>query len=222
MTCDQARELLPEYLTDQLEPSERKAVEEHLGTCPPCQAEGRELEETLFSMARSVAPVAPSPKVWQAIQAQIQTPVPPLLVPAPRPPVWRVFAVFGIVMLGWVGYLFYMYRSSSNESVRIERWQAQPEVKKIDLKSYQGEKYGVVMWMPDGRCLFVIMKPPPSGQVYQAWGRKAGEPVSMGTFEGRTLEYVCEGQGFERILVSVEPPGGSPRPTKSLGSVPFW
>ena len=221
MTCEQAIELLPDYFADLLEPAERKAVAEHLSTCAACQTEGRQLEETFYSLALSVAPVAPSPRVWQAIQTQMLVSVAPP-VPAPRVPVWRVFAVFGLIMLGWVGYLFYMYRSSSNEVVRIERWQAQPQVKQKDLTSYQDEKYGTLMWMPDGRCLFVLLKPPPQGEVYQAWGRKNGELVSLGTFEGRTLEYVCEGQGFERIGVSMEPPGGSARPTKWMGSVPFW
>jgi hypothetical protein len=221
MNCEQAIELLPEYFTDQLEAAQRAAVEAHLQTCAACQAEARELQDTLYGLARSVPPVVPSAKVWQAIQSQIQPPVAPP-VPAPRIPVWRMFAVFGLIMLGWMGYLFYMYRSSSSEATRIERWQAQPQVKSLELKSYQGQVVGTLMWMPDGRCLFVIHKPPPAGQVYQAWGRKEGQLVSLGTFVGRTLEYECEGKGFARLGVTVEAAGGSAKPTTWLGSVPFW
>ena len=222
MTCEQAIELLPDYLTGQLEASERKLVEGHLETCPACQEEEKQLRETFYSLSHSVAPVAPAPRVWQAIQTQILAPVVPPPTPAPRVPVWRVFAVFGVIMLGWVGYLFYMYRTSSNEEVRIGRWQSQPQVKKLEIKSYSGEVVGTLMWMPDGRCLFVINKSPPAGQVYQAWGRKESEPVSLGTFKGRTLEYECEGKGFQRLGVTLEAEGGSARPTQWLGSVPFW
>jgi hypothetical protein len=133
-----------------------------------------------------------------------------------------MFAIFGVIMLGWVGYLYYMYRNSTSETARIERWQAQPQVKQVELKSYQGEVVGTLMWLPDGRCLFVIHKAPPAGQVYQAWGRKDGEPVSLGTFDGRTMEYECEGKGYKRLGVTVETSGGSAKPTKWLGSVPFW
>ena len=64
--------------------------------------------------------------------------------------------------------------------------------------------------------------PPPAGKVYQLWyiPTKNAAPVSAGTFEpnadGGVLMKTKVGSEFVALAVSVEPPGGSPTPTKVI------
>ena len=68
----------------------------------------------------------------------------------------------------------------------------------------------------DGEALVVLKAPPPPGRVYQGWGLGKGEPVPLSTFRLplKTFRLPPEAQA---LAVSLEPPGGSQRPTEILG-----
>lgn len=53
------------------------------------------------------------------------------------------------------------------------------------------------------------------GRSYQAWGYRDGEAVSLGAYQRPVFE--TDTSGFEAVGVSLEPRGGSPRPTHPLG-----
>ena len=73
------------------------------------------------------------------------------------------------------------------------------------------------MFAGDGKALIVPLSDAPNGNTYQAWGRSKGTPYPLGLTHGKPL--VVQYAGFERVGLSLEPPGGSEKPTHPLGSV---
>lgn len=68
MTCERPRELFSAYLEDALEPDLRRAVEDHLATCPACSAllaTLREVNDTLADWPE----LEPSPALMARLKA---------------------------------------------------------------------------------------------------------------------------------------------------------
>jgi hypothetical protein len=207
------RDLLPDYLLGQLEPEEARRLEAQLERSPELRAELESLRAALFRLPEQLAPVAPPPGAWPRIQNRLPG---RRLLPWPR--IAAVAAGLALLLAGVGLYQLQGIRALQAEQATIARWLAIPEGRWRVIKNAQGEGIGTMIWLEDGSCLIVMKDPPPRGRVYQAWGRKDGQPVSLGIFQGRTYETRYE--GFERMGVSLEPPGGSSRPTQPLGSVP--
>lgn len=207
------RDLLPDYLLGQLEPEEARRLEAQLERSPELRAELESLRAALFRLPERLAPVTPPPGAWQHIQNKLSG---RRLLPWPR--IAAVAASLALLLAGAGLYQLQSLRALQVEQAIIARWLAIPEGKWRAIKNAQGEGIGTMIWLEDGSCLIVMKDPAPRGRVYQAWGRKDDQPVSLGVFRGRIYETRYE--GFERMGVSLEPPGGSPRPTQPLGSVP--
>ncbi|MCB0710762.1 MAG: anti-sigma factor [Ignavibacteriae bacterium] len=80
------------------------------------------------------------------------------------------------------------------------------------------EAFAVVYWDPHSRTVWIDaakMPPLPDDKQYQLWAIADGDPVDAGLFDGNTLHLqelkdVSEAKTF---AVTVEPKGGSKRPT---------
>jgi hypothetical protein len=208
------RELLPDYLLGQLSPEETHEVEAWLEASPEARAELKSLESTLFALPEELAPVNPPPRTWGEVRKHLHA------KPLGRP---RLLWVGGIaaaflVLAGWGIFSFAGYRALQAEQARVAYWLALPADWRL-LKNAKGEGIGSMIWTEDGGCLIVMRDPPPAGKVYQAWGTQKGRKVSLGTFRGRV--YETSFLGFDRMGVSLEPPGGNPQPTEPLGSIPI-
>jgi hypothetical protein len=74
----------------------------------------------------------------------------------------------------------------------------------------------------DSRVFFVAdgLAEPPSGRTYQLWLLREGETVGQrvfGTDEGLALFEVSQSPGsFDKVMVTIEPSGGSEEPTTDL------
>ena len=75
MKCKHFNELLAGYLDNELAAGDKKAVEDHLSTCPVCREEvgrlsqiQRDLSEALKMRAEEVVP---SPHVWENVRDNI-------------------------------------------------------------------------------------------------------------------------------------------------------
>ncbi|MFD1730851.1 hypothetical protein ACFSC4_06790 [Deinococcus malanensis] len=111
----------------------------------------------------------------------------------------------------------------------VTRWEAQGAVR-LPLSTRTGEIFGTLWVREDGQALVVLNRPAPAGQVYQAWGRQAGDtqaavPVSLG-ITGNTVMQV-RWQGYGSVGISIEPAGeAGPHPTawpgQSAGRVAGW
>ncbi len=60
ITCESLRNLLPDYLGDELDPAEQDQVREHIASCEPCHAEVATLTATLASLRNLKVPAKPA------------------------------------------------------------------------------------------------------------------------------------------------------------------
>ena len=91
-----------------------------------------------------------------------------------------------------------------------------PTTRVYALVGPEGTPVGRAVVRGDGEALVVLKAPAPAGRVYQAWGLGKGDPVPLPTFR-LPLKVVRLPEGAEALAVSLEPPGGSQRPTEILG-----
>jgi len=208
------RELLPDYLLGQLSLAETREVEAWLEASPQARAELESLESALFALPQGLVPVNPPPHLWGEVTKRLHS------KPLGRSrSLWvgGIAAAF-LVLAGWGIFSFASYRALQAEQAQLAHWLALPAQWHL-LKNAEGEGIGSMIWTKDGGCLIVMRDPPPAGKVYQAWGSEKGRKVSLGTFRGRIYETTF--LGFDRIGVSLEPPGGNLQPTEPLISIPI-
>lgn len=88
-----------------------------------------------------------------------------------------------------------------------------------------------IFWNRDRGTVIIAaydLPPAPAGRTYQLWGIRAGQPISMGTFntdaEGRVRRAlrVEPGLTLDLSAITEEPAGGSPLPTTQPFLVGAW
>lgn len=208
------RDHLISYVLGELPAAERQAMEAHLLDCPVCRKKVLELQEGLETLVEAL-PAQKAPDVWAGIEAQ--TSGHPRKPPIPKP-IWTRPAVLAasLLVLGLLGYgtvgFIQHYQATALVRHYVER-----AVRTETIRTKEGQEIARVIFREDGKALFVPVSKPPADRTYQAWGRVKGTPFSLGLTRGEPLEvqYV----GFERVGLSMEPSGGSPKPTHPLGSV---
>ncbi len=188
-------ERLPDYAMDLLEGEERERVEAHLAECAACRAEVRALREAYYAL-----PLAEGATPRRARR---------------RPLLLAAAAVAAALLLGLA---WPVYRELQTERA-LWTLLAEPGTRVEALWGQNGRFLGRVVVGPKGEALLLLAEPPPPGRVYQAWGHTAKGPVSLGITRGRVLRIRV--RGFQAVGVSLEPPGGSPKPTHPMGRVPL-
>ena len=81
------------------------------------------------------------------------------------------------------------------------------------LLGEEGGAMGTIAMRPDAKLLLVMATDPPPGEAFQAWQIMAGEPSSLGVFSGRAMEVDGPLSPGSLLGITLEPRGGSPRPT---------
>lgn len=202
MSREEARELLPLYALNALSEGERKAVEEALARYPELVEELRAYQEGVLPLLEA-DPIPPSPGLEARVLARVRRrgylrALPSFLL--------RAAAVLALLFLGYGAYLGYAWG----------RALADPGTRVLTLESPQGEVVGRVVVRKDRAALVLLNRLPPQGRVFQAWGLVGGRPEPLPTFRlpAKVLRLPPEA---EALAVSLEPPGGSSRPTQILG-----
>jgi anti-sigma-K factor RskA len=72
MSHSEYEELAAGYVLGALEPDDEHAFQEHLGGCPVCEANVRELEAVVGELAYSVPPVDPPDTLWAGIRREVR------------------------------------------------------------------------------------------------------------------------------------------------------
>ncbi|CAM5531580.1 anti-sigma factor [Streptomyces avidinii] len=230
------------YVLDALEPAERAAVERHLADCASCAQEVRELSETVTRLGLAVA-AQPGPALRDEVMRRIGTvrQEAPTTVRSARgghvrprwrwAPNWALAACFAAaVALGGVAVSQYeqareareqaLQARIANDAVGAVLASADARVSTAPLR---GGAVGTVVVSPSrNQAVFAAsgMPAPPSGKVYQLWYNDGGGRMrsaglmDSGTPAAATLMHgpvdAASGMG-----ITVEPAGGSPRPTST-------
>ncbi|GDY32191.1 anti-sigma factor [Gandjariella thermophila] len=242
MTPD-AHTLTGAYALDALDEPERRLFEQHLAACPACAQEVDELRATAARLGAAVATRPPEALRDRVLATVTRTRQDPPLRPAhqphpagPAPRRWPLrLAVAGAALLlglsGALGALAWRTQRQLDTAQqqlsralgcteRIAAVLGAPDARAVSGAGAAGGTATVVVSRSRGEALLLAsgLPPTPNGRAYQAWLIGPSGPRSAGLVPGPATG--CDGElGFtpagdaQRIGVTVEPAGGSTRPT---------
>lgn len=233
------RESLAAYALGALPPDEAEAVRRHVCGCAECAPElaGYGRMRDGLNLAVPDAPLPPGFHDRLMARARPVRALPAVSRPAARrrdsrlP--WALLAASLLIALLLGGRAWQLDRELDRRQAELDRAQAplagvvdflgQPGVEARDLpdpgspvrtRLYQSRRGGAAM------VVFDDMRPLPEGRVYQLWLEEGDALKSIATFEpngkGNWFTVLNPPEGiaaYDRVCVTVEPEGGSPRPT---------
>ena len=216
MTCDEVRELLPGYALEALDPSERDAVDAHLMTCRLHDEDLVQLRTT--GMALSVLDEAstPSAQLRARVLAEVgPSPLPPLAIPLrpARGALWQragIAAAIALVMFGAGWFAHARSAPAPQQAVRYSYAMRSPSGQLVQFTGVEGsERVTVTM---DG------IQAAPEGRQYQVWAIRNDKWVSLGACNTNANgwwrgDFQFKLQRGEEIALTLEPAGGSPKPS---------
>jgi len=233
---DELNVLAGAYALDALADDEREVFEQHLGDCPECAEEVRGLRRAAAELSH-LTDVSPPPQLRAAVLGAIaqSRPLPPLVdgllgnvLPLRRNRTTRLWqgvaaacALIAIAVSGWG----YSQHRDAQQAVNARASQVQvlldaPDVRATTTAMKQGQ--GTLIYSRSKHKLVLIgrgMPTLPGDQTYQLWMMtKRGEPISGGVFrtdQAGNVEVPASGDldAVAQMAVSVEPAGGSAKPT---------
>jgi anti-sigma-K factor RskA len=241
MNHSEYEQLAAGYVLGALEPDDEHVFQRHLGGCPECEANVRDLEQVVGTLAYAAPPVDPPETLWASIQREIrpeQRHVQPQ--PARRrrwwgsPVVARLAAAAAIVALVAVS-VWNLNLRDQNAGYRDQvaaleqaaRLLNEPNTAKATLKGTAAEAQATVLASSaQGRGVLIVENLPPlqRDKVYELWGIPKGgkgRPQKAGVLtiplhpQGvQTLEFNLPIQPDTVFAITEEPgPQGSDQPT---------
>ena len=219
---DDLHVLTGSYVLDALSETEREEFERHLQFCPTCDAEVRGLRETAARLALACAVNPPARMEPQVLAATYRTrQLPPL--PADRP--GRVLhfprrlailaaaaSVAAALALG-ITQLTAQHQLDQARATAIARVVTAPDAH-VDTARAAGGSVTVVTSIRLHEAVVSTsgMASLPSGRVYQVWVMSPSGARSAGLMQGSSLLASAVRTG-DQIGITVEPAGGTARPT---------
>lgn len=227
------------YALDALPGDEKAFFERHLAQCEACTAEVAELTETAARLGTAAA-VAPPPDLRAKIlaAADVTRQLPPEPAPQATPRGWDamrgrllmpVAACLALVVLGLTGLSINLgqnlqdARSEVARNADVMSVVAAGDLQTVELAMGAGAP-GRFLFSPsqdEGVLVGQGMSDPGDGKTYELWLIHDGTPVPAGVFgpdaDGSAVAAV-EGivRDAERVAVTIEPAGGSKRPTGAI------
>ena len=231
------------YALHALADDERERFERHAADCADCAREVRELSATAARLGLAVT-ASPGPALKDQVMRRITSvrQEPPRALPltalrAPgirrrrrRPGRWALAAALAVAAsLGGTAVWQHERAQDAQEQARqadrrgdqVAAVLTAPDARSRTAKLAGGASGTVVVSRSRDQAVFISSKmaKPPGGKVYQLWFDDAGTMRSAGLMDpGRTTEAVLlEGSldGASGMGITVEPAGGSPRPTSA-------
>ncbi len=214
------------YALDALDDREREAFEQHLSECTVCKEELDSLRSAAAALAYTGDAPPPSPelraRLLQRVRRESRTaPVVSLhrRVALPAVAALAAAAAAATIALGfWISSLQSSLdheraaRSAQDQALGVL---AAPGTSRFELTGASGS----LLVAPGGDAALVVSGLPraPSGKTYEAWVIQRGEPKPAGTFAAggtRAIVWITRKvPSGARVAVTVEPEGGSARPT---------
>jgi anti-sigma-K factor RskA len=202
-------ELSAAYALDALDPDEERAFEQHLASCPRCREDVARFTETGASLAFAVPAGEPPSALRERILAEARAERENVVTLRPR---WSyaVAAVAAVAVFAAIG-LGVWAASLHSQLSGTEALQALP---------LQGARGSVVVGK-DGRAAIVVsgLAPAPTGRTYQLWVIRGTDAQPAGLFAANaqtsTVPLSRPVENGDRVGVTLEPAGGSARPTSA-------
>ncbi|MCX4450108.1 anti-sigma factor [Streptomyces sp. NPDC058369] len=230
------------YALHALPDTERRDFERHLGDCEACSVEVREFSETATRLGLAAAAPAPRElreRVLREITAVRQEP--PAVSRRERSPDrrsgaarWSRFALAACLAaaVGFGGIAVWQHQEARDAQQRadatrrqaeqVARVLAAPDAKTSSGTLEDGAQGTVVVSRSEDRAVFLAsgLAGAPSGKVYQLWFDDSGTMRSAGLMRASgpsstTYTTLLDGpvDGATGMGITVEPAGGSARPT---------
>jgi len=229
------------YALDAVDDIERAAFERHLRECSSCSLEVLELRETVARLSDSVATEPPPGLRDSVLQAVARTPQAPpgrvgrggAAAPVRR---WRRLAAAsvaaGVVAVGIGAGTWTVANRDVDDARRatavaearaaqVERVLAAPDARLFKGTAKDGGTVNVTVSRTLDSAVAALegLPDPGAGRVYQLWMIPAGDPATVARSVGEVPSAVAatarlvQVGGASRFGVTVEPAGGSLRPT---------
>jgi anti-sigma-K factor RskA len=230
MERERFEELKEAYVLDALSEEERREFEEYLAAHPERQAEIDELNAVASLLALSPEEHEPSPALRRSLMSAVEAEAEPALAAgrrerrrsslerlrdffSPRNLALAAAAALLIGLLSW------------NVLLRSEIRGSQSDVGELRTVELQGsalpeEASAEIVRLENERAFLVAEDLPPvgEGETLQIWVIDDDGPMPSGLFEPRegvvTVPVTRSLEGAEVVAVTIEPEGGSPRPTR--------
>jgi anti-sigma factor RsiW len=208
MGTDALHELTAAYALDALDPGEEAAYEEHLAHCVACQEELALLSGTASALALAAGaaepPLALRGRILDAARAERSNVVP--LRPRWTAPLMAAAAVAACAVVGLGAWNIVLHNRLG---------QTESALRGVPLKGAAGS----VVLGANGRAALVVtnLSAAPTDRTYEAWVIDGTSVEPAGLFRGGGKTVVVEldhrvPHGAS-VGVTVEPAGGSPKPT---------
>ena len=231
--ADDRHVLTGSYALDALPDPERVEFERHLQHCPSCEAEVRGLRETAARLAMAQA-LQPPPGMQQRVLAAAYRTrqLPPLRSDRlraardhRRAQIARRFAprriaafaaasVAAAVALG-ITQVSAQHRLESTQAsnAAISRVVTAPDARIETTRTSAGGSVTVVASAALREAVVTGTGTPPAGRVYQVWVMSPSGARSAGLMAGPSTVLASAVVPGDRIGITVEPPGGTSKPT---------
>ena len=229
---DDLHVLTGSYVLDAISEAEREEFERHLQNCPTCDAEVRGLRETAARLALACAVTPPARMEQQVLAATYRTrQLPPLPAGRPRRERRRVqperalrfprriavlaaaASVAAAVALG-ITQLSAQHQLDHARDTAIARVVTAPDARVEAARTSAGGNVTVVTSAALHEAVVSTsgMASLPSSRVYQVWVMSPSGARSAGLMRGSSLLASPVRPG-DRIGITVEPAGGTSKPT---------
>ncbi len=227
---DHILDLIPEYILNCLDETETVQVYTHLANCSACREEVRQYETLAAQMPLAVPQIAPP----DALRTRLLQSVKPVasqaknITPAPHFSFWqwlqqvRFPALAGvslIIILAFSNFFLWQQVDTLHGEVAKTDMLVQP----LHALASDTASTGIMVMDPRGEYGTIIvdsLAPPMEGQEYQIWLSRDGKLESGGVFSihdhgyGAKIVYASEPLiNYTRVWVTLEPAGGSEKPT---------
>ena len=223
---DDLHVLAGSYVLDAISEAEREEFERHLQNCPTCDAEVRGLRETAARLALACAVTPPARMEQQVLAATYRTrQLPPLPADRPRPErrvlrfprrmavLAAAASVAAAVALG-ITQLSAQHQLDRARDTAIARVVTAPDARVEAARTSAGGNVTVVTSAALHEAVVSTsgMASLPSSRVYQVWVMSPSGARSAGLMHGSSLLASPVRPG-DRIGITVEPAGGTSKPT---------
>ena len=237
MDQERFEDLKDSYVLGALPEEERLEFEQYLVAHPELQAEVDDLGAVAGLLAFSPRELEPSPELRRKIMDTVQAEaVHPAEVVHPHTSrrswlagLWEAvgvrdlaLAVAAMLVIGLFSWTMLLQGEVRDLQGRVQSLQSQPQGPQMIALGGAGTKQGAraeVVTLEGDRAVLVAenMPPVPESKTYQIWVIKGDTPKPSGLFEprGDSVAAVVEKpvEGADAVAVTIEPKGGSKKPT---------